>query len=155
MALTETFVGRSDLLDIKTSHAKTKLIQYSNTTDFAGLIYQGISPVPNFSIRVTAKFFSQLGPEENEKEELSDGSVVKLLGTVKKQKKLEVLPAPFYLHFKLKYILQHNTIFIDNLAWVKEESYEVEDPADEHDPFREAATWLTQKNNSYTTNPFS
>lgn len=148
-------VAYSDLVSIKVSHAKTKLIRFSNATDYAGLIYQGISPVPNFSIRIEAKFFEEIDPEENEKEELSDGSVVKLLGTVKIQKLLEVMPAPFYMHRKLKYILQHNTIYIDNLAWVKEDNYEVKEASDKHDPFREATAWLTQKDNSYTTNPFS
>jgi len=146
-------VAYSDYLSIKVSHARTKLIQYSNETDYAGIIYD-TSPVPDFMIRVEAKFYKRRRPEENESEELSDGSVVKLLGTVKKQKLLQVMQAPPYFHDKLTYILQHNTIYIDNLAWVKEENYETEE-LDEKNPFETGKAFLTQKNNSYVTNPFS
>jgi len=154
MAVTETIVAKSDLLSIKVNHPRTKLILYSNETDFADLIYDGIDPVPDFAIRVEAKFFKERTPEENESESLSDGSTVKLLGTAKKQKLLQVEMAPYYMHRKLTYILQHNTIYIDNLAWLKEEAYETED-LDEHSAFVPGKVFMTQKDNSYTTNPFS
>lgn len=154
LELQSTEVAHSDYISIKVNHARTKLIQYSNETDFAGINYDGIDPVPDFSFRVEAKFFKERTPEENESENLSDGSVVKLLGTAKKQKLLQVEIAPYYLHRKLTYILQHNSIYIDNLAWVKEESYETED-LDEHSAFVPGKTFLTQQDNSYTTNPFS
>lgn len=150
----EVDIAYSDYLSIKVSHAKTKLIRYSNDTDFAGIIYD-TTPVPDFMLRVTAKFFSEGNPEENESEGLSDGSIVKLLGTVKDEKLMEVLPSPFYLHKKLKLVLQHNTIYIDNLAWVKEQNYEIQEPEDEEDPFREGKVWLTKQSGSYVTNPFS
>lgn len=154
MAVTETIVANSDLLSIKVDHPRTKAILYSNDTDFAGIIYEGLDPVPNFMIRVEAKFYKRRRPEENESEELSDGSVVKLLGTVKKQKLLQVMQATPYLHDKLAYVLQHNTIYIDNQAWHKEENYETEE-LDEKNPFEKGQAFLTQKNNSYVTNPFS
>lgn len=146
-------VAYSDYLSIKVSHARTKLIQYSNEYDFAGIIYD-TTPVPNFMIRIEAKFFKERKPEENESESTSDGTIVKLLGTTKKQKLLQVEMAPYYLHNKLADILQHNSIYIDNQAWVKEENYATEE-IDEHSPFVYGNTFLTQKNNSYTTNPFA
>jgi hypothetical protein len=154
MAVTETIIARSDLLSIKVDHPRTKLILYSNETDFADLIYDGIDPVPNFAIRIEAKFFRRKRVEENESENLSDGSVVKLLGTVKRQKYLQVELAPDYLHDKIDFILQHNTIYIDNQAWVKEENYETEE-VDEHSAFQPGKTHLTLQNNNYVTNPFS
>ena len=147
-------VAYSDYLDIKPTHKRTNLLQYSDKKDFAGLIYDGISPVPNYAIRVESKFFKTRNPEENESENLSDGSVVKLLGTAKKQKLIQVEPAPPYIHTKLTFILQHNTIYIDNQAWIKEEAYETED-LDEYSAMSIGKAWLTQKNNSYVTNPFS
>lgn len=154
MAVTETIICRSDLISVREAHPNTKLILYSNNTDFAGIIYSGLDPVPNFAIRIEAKFFKERFPEENESENLSDGSVVKLLGTVKDQKQLQVEPAPYYLHKKLKRILQHNTIFIDNLAWEKEENYETED-IDEMNPFATGNGYLTEKTGTFVTNPFS
>lgn len=153
MAVTKTTVATSDFISIKVSHPRTKLIQYSNAEDFAGIVYD-MDPVPDFAIRVEAKFFKEAKPEENEKEENSDGSVVKLLGTMKRQKLIQVELSPYYLHMKLGYALQHNTIFIDNLAWVKEDSYEIGEQ-DEHSAFTLAEAWLTKKNNNYVTNPFS
>lgn len=114
----------------------------------------GNRPASNFAYRVKAKFFKERDPEENESVPQSDGSIVKLLGTVKNQKKLQVEPSPFYNHRKIKLILQHQSVYTDNYAWVKEENYETED-YDEHDPFYKGETFLTQKNNSFVLNPFS
>lgn len=156
MSLGETYVmeAYTDLLDIQPSHKHTNLLQYSNETDFAGLIYEGITPTPSFGIRITSKFFKRRNPEENESESLSDGSVVKLLGTAKKQRLLQVEPAPPYLHDKLTLILQHNTIYMDNRSWVKEEAYETEE-LDEYSAMSLGKAWLTQASDNYVTNPFS
>jgi len=151
---TYTLEAYTDLLDIQTSHKHTNLLQYSNETDFAGLIYEGITPTPSFGIRVTSKFFKRRNPQEDESESLSDGSVVKLLGTAKKQRLLQVEPAPPYMHDKLTLILQHNTIYLDNRAWIKEESYELEE-LDEYSAMSLGKAWLTQASDNYVTNPFS
>ena len=150
-----TVLASSDCISVRVSHPKTKLIQYSNETDFADIIYEGITPTPNFAIRLKAKFFDEDFPEENESETNSDGSSVKLLGTVKDQKQLQIIGVPYYMHKKLKRVLQHNTIYIDNLAWNKEETYDIREKEDEQQSTRDANVWLTQKNDTYVTNPFS
>lgn len=150
----DSTIAYTDLLSIKPTHKHTNLLQYSNETDFAGLIYEGITPTPSFGIRVTSKFFKRRNPQEDESESLSDGSVVKLLGTAKKQRLLQVEPAPPYMHDKLTLILQHNTIYLDNRAWIKEESYELEE-LDEYSAMNIGKAWLTQASDNYVTNPFS
>lgn len=152
MAVTEVIKAYSDVLSVKVSHPKTKLIPYSNTVDFAGLIYSGVATIPVFYLRIKAKFYKERDPEENESVPQSDGSHEKLLGTVKNQKLIQVEPAPFYLHRKVKLVLQHQSFFLDNLAWIKEENYET-DEIDEHDPFYFGKVFLTLKNGSFVQNP--
>lgn len=150
----DSTIAYTDLLSIKPTHKHTNLMQYSNETDFAGLIYQDVTPTPWFAIRVVSKFVKQRNPEENESENLSDGSVVKLLGTAKTQRLLQIEPAPYFLHKKITLILQHNTIYLDNRAWIKEESYELEE-LDEYSAMNIGKAWLTQASDNYVTNPFS
>jgi len=92
-------------------------------------------------------------PEENESDELSNGEVVKLSGSVKNQKLLEVEPLPYYFHRKMKLILQHNYILIDGQQWEKEEPYEMESLNEKY-PLEKATAWLTQKDDSYFTNVY-
>lgn len=142
-------VFSSDFLDIFDNLANIS-IQYSNENDFAGLDYSTGSV---FTSVVRGKFFKERFPEENESESLSDGSVEKLSGSVKKQKLLQIEPCPYYMHEKLKLILQHNYILIDGLLWEKEENYEMS-PLNEKNPFELGSVWLTQKQNSYFTNVY-
>lgn len=149
----DNVLAYSDILHIKEAHSKSILLQYSNVVNYAGIVYAGLDETPFFAYRIKAKFFKERDPEENESVPQSDGSIAKLLGTVKNQKKLQVEPSPFYNHRKIKLILQHQSLYADNYAWVKEENYETED-YDEHDPFYKGETFLTQKNNSFVANPF-
>jgi len=144
-------IAHSDLIDIQSLHAKTLLIKYSNPTDYAGLVYEGLEEVPEFGIRVKTKFFEERFPEENESEADGEGNVDKLSSTTKTQRLLEIDPLPPYMHKKLKLALQHNTIYIKNLAWVKEEAYELEKIAEKY-PFFKAKSWLTLQSNELILN---
>jgi len=141
--------AKSDLLDIA-DNDETYLIQYSNELDFAGLDY---SAGTIFGVRVESSFFKERFPEEDESEEISDGSVVKLSGSVKNQRLLQIEPTPFYFHNLLKRVLQHNTIYIDGLYWEKEEAYEISEIGPRQ-PLQKGEVWLTQKEDGYDTNVY-
>ncbi len=143
-------VAKSDCLDIKTSHFATKLMQYSNAVDFAGIDY---SDSPLFGLRVMAKFFEERFPPENESESLSDGEVVKLSGSIKTQRQLEVDYGPPYMNKKVSLILQHNTIYIDQAYWTTEEAPTLKKLHD-RSPWFLCKTWLTLKNSNFWTNVF-
>jgi hypothetical protein len=145
-------VAYSDCLEIKTSHSETRLISYSNEDDFANISYS-IDPRPTFIIRVHSKFFKERHPEENESEDQSDSNVEKLSGSVKLQRLLQVEPCPYFFHYLLKLILQHNYILIDGEEWVKEESYSTKE-MDEQFPMEPAEVWLTQKEEGYYSNTY-
>lgn len=140
-------VYESDYLQIATN-SENVYIQYSNENNFAGLDY---SADTIFGTYVKAKFFHERFPEENESEGFSDGSFIKLSGSVKKQKLLQIEPVPYYKHEQLKIILQHNYILIDGQQWEKEENYEMQQ-LNEKNPFNTGSVWLTLKENSYFTN---
>lgn len=149
---TETIVAFSDFLSVKTTHENTRFIEYSNQSSFAGIDY--VNDPRTFGIRVLSKFFVERDPEEDESEELSDGDVVKLSGSVKTQKLLELEPLPYYMHKKLKLILQHNYILIDDEEYTKEEAYEIGEPMGQgRYPFTLGKVWMTLKN-SFVTNVF-
>ncbi len=150
MALIEHIVANSDLLDIQTSHRETRWIQYSNENDYASIDY---SDSPVFGIRIWSKFYEPEEPEENESEEISDESIVKLMGSVKSQRLLEIESIPPYMLKKLKQIFQHNTIYIAGVYWEKEgavEKVKIEDTF----PFFLAKVLLTEKDGEYLTNVY-
>jgi hypothetical protein len=150
--MAEVIAAYSDCLDVKVSHDETRLIEYSNENDFANISYS-ITPRPTFGIRVHSKFFKERTPEENESEDQSDSDVVKLSGSVKAQRQLQIEPVPYFFHYLLKLILQHNYIFIDEEEWTKEESYE-QKILNEFFPMEGAEVWLTQKSEGYYSNTY-
>lgn len=142
---------RSDLIHAASQQRDTITVRYTNRDDFAGIDY---SAEPIFTIRLPIKFFKERGPETNESEDMSDGEVVKLSSSVKFQKLLEVDAVPYYLHNKIKLILQHNTVAIDGNLWLKEESYEYSNIGGDNSPeypFKLGKCWLTSMS-SYLTN---
>lgn len=149
----DLLLAYSDFIEIKENHRNTRLIQVSNEEDYDNLVYEGIDPTPNFAIRVKCKFVKEREPEENESEPLSSGEVIKLLGTTKKQKLIQVEPAPYYWHTKIRHYLQHNTCYINNQRWLKEDVYETKE-LNERFPFEVGETWLTLQDDSYVANPF-
>ena len=54
-----------------------------------------------------------------------------------------------YMHDKLTLILQHNTIYLDNRAWIKEESYELEE-LDEYSAMNIGKAWLLHRHRTTT-----
>lgn len=156
---TDEMLYYTDLLDIQSLHANTRLIEYTNEGDFAGIIYDfddegsPVTVTPTFGIRVHSKFYEPNFPEENEGEDLGDGTVVKLSGSVKEQRLLEIEPLPPYMLKKLKLILQHNSLFIENQSWLKEENYEI-DKLDDRYAFFSSSAMLTLKDDNYITNVF-
>ena len=150
--MAEVIVAYSDCLDVQVSHIETNVISYSNENDFANISYS-TTPRLTFSVRVHSKFFKERAPEENEAEDQSDSNVVKLSGSVKAQKLLQIEPVPYFFHYLLRLILQHNYILIDSLEWTKEENYEQKD-VDENFPLEKAEVWLTQKEEGYYSNVY-
>jgi len=116
----------SDEVLISDSGKGSYLIKYSNENkDYANLIYNDLLSYPaEFGIRVSGKFYFPRLQEENESEDTGDGTVDKLSSEVKEQRLFEFEPLPPYMIKKLKLILQHNTLVIENQLWVKEEAYE-------------------------------
>jgi hypothetical protein len=135
---------KSDCLDIKEDHAGTKLLQYSNSRNYAGLDYSQSSPSTSFYIRIPCRFFHERFPEEDDAIELTS-SVITTASQVKTQKLLEVVHAPYYFHRKLIEILKHFTLEIDNTQWKKEEPYEP-NQGSKRWPLKSATCWLTDKN---------
>lgn len=141
----ETEVAKSDCIDVRTTQACTKGIEYSNNRNFAGLIYEAdISPEQSFFIRVPAIFFHERFPEEDNAMELTSG-IVKTSGVVKAQTLFETDYMPYYMHKKLKLIFKHQTITIDNQNWIKEEAYEIAE-GDRRWPVKKAKCFLTESN---------
>jgi hypothetical protein len=134
---------KSDCLDIKTFHNCTKLIEYSNHRNFAGLNSTNVSPDETFYIRVPCRFFHQRFPEEADALELVDEIVI-TRQQLKAQKLLEVTHAPYYFHRKLKMVLMHRTVEIDNTLWKREEAYEINE-GNKRWPLKSATCFLTEK----------
>lgn len=145
-----TIPAQSDFLDIQDDHVDSRLITYTNNHDFADIQYDGDYP-PTFHIRVLSKFYEPRLPQEDESESLSSGTIVKLSGTVKSQKLLEVEPVPPYMHEKLVLILAHNSLYINNLSWTKEDNYEI-GKLDDKFAFFGGKVWLTKSSNNFISN---
>lgn len=140
---TSEIVAKTDCLDIKQEHENSILLTYSNTRNFAGLVYENTSPETEFTIRVPAIFFHQRFPEEDEVMELST-SLVTLNGVVRKQRMLDTDYLPYYFHEKLKLILKHQVLELYNRQWVKQEAYEILE-GDRRWPVKKAKCWLSEK----------
>lgn len=143
----QTFSGelaRTDCLSIKSTQKETVLITYSDNKNFASLNYSLVSPDPEFSIRVPAVFFHERFPEESEVIELSNSRSIQLNAQVKAQRKLELGSMPYYMHRKLKLILKHQFVTIDDQDWVQSETYEVIE-GNRRYPLKKAAVWLDEK----------
>lgn len=136
-------VAKTDCLDIRQDHPDTILLTYSNHRNFAGLVYENISPENEFQIRIPAIFFHQRFPEEDEVIELSS-SLLTLNGTLRKQRLMDIDYVPYYFHEKLKLILKHQILEIFSRQWVKQESYEITE-GDRRWPVKKAKVWLSEK----------
>lgn len=139
-----TYIAKSDCLNIKTTQDETVLITYSDNKSYASLQYSAISPDPEFYIRIPATFFHERFPEESEVIELSNSRSIQLNGQVKAQRQLEIGHMPYYMHRKMKLILKHQFVTIDEQDWVQSEPYELTDSSRRF-PMRRANVWLDEK----------
>lgn len=139
----------TDPIDVKTLHRNTRLIYYTNNRNFAGIVYDDNEPV--FAYRVLSKFFEPRFQQEDESEPDAEGNIDKLSGTVKEQKLLEVelLPPPELR--KLTLIFKHNSVWIENEAWVGEEPFEIDKLEDRAGLFN-GSIWLTKKDQNFYSN---
>ena len=134
----------TDCIHLSESHSCTKLIEYYNARNFAGLIYEDQSPDITFYARFPIVFFHEREVEEDESIELPN-SVLSLNTQTKTQRQLSTSLMPHYMHRKLLLVLQHQNVIIDGKTWVKEDPYERLD-SDRRWPLRKATCWLTDKN---------
>jgi len=135
---------KSDCLDIKSSQDETVLITYSDNKNFASLNYSLVSPDPEFTLRIPAIFFHERFPEESEVIELSNSRSIQLNAQVKAQRWLQIKPMPYYMHRKMKLVLKHQFVTIDDQDWVQSELYELIDSS-QRSPMKKATVWLTEK----------
>lgn len=138
-------IFQSDEISIKSYHACTVAIDYTNHKDFAGIAYSDLSPVPTFRLRIPAIFFEQDNPAEQEDHELSSGEIVRLYNKLEERRKLDIGFMPQYLHRKLQLVLMHDVVIIDGKEWIKREAYERID-GNKRYPLKRASVWLHDKN---------
>lgn len=139
-----TVLATSDCLDIKTSHDCTKLITYSNRSDFAGLVYEDTSPVTDFYLRIPAILYRATRPQEEEVHPLSDDTWIRIWSRMEKKVKLEIGYLPDYMHEKIQLILMHDSVHIDSLSWAQRDPYEKVD-VNRRYPLEKANVLLTDK----------
>jgi hypothetical protein len=137
-------VAKSDCILISDANPDpTVLIEYSNNRNFAGLVYENVSPEQTFSIRIPAVFFHERFPEEDEVAELST-SIITLNGEMRAQRLLDTAHMPYYMHRKIKLILKHQAVTVAGLAIAKQDAYEI-DEGDRRWPLKKAKCWLTER----------
>ena len=117
-------IKKSDCLNVKEIHDCTKLIEYSNESDFDGISYSDISPRPTFYLRIPAMFFEEENPQEQEDLVLSNGVIVTLRQEIQEKRLLETGYMPNYMHKKLQKVLMHESITIDGDGWKRRDAYE-------------------------------
>jgi hypothetical protein len=118
------YLKKSDCINTKDSHDCTKLIEYSNESDFDGISYSDISPRPTFYLRIPAMFFEEENPQEQEDLVLSNGVIVTLRQEIQEKRLLETGYMPNYMHKKLQKVLMHESITIDGDGWKRRDAYE-------------------------------
>jgi hypothetical protein len=137
-------VAKSDCVLMKESHQCTKEITYSNASNFAGLIYDNVSPEVEFKTLIPAIFFEEENPSEREDHELSNGEIVRLYNKLEKKKRLDIGFVPFYMHEKIQLILMHDNVEIDGAEWIQRDEYEKRE-GNRTFPLRRASVFLHDK----------
>lgn len=139
----EKIIVKSDCVEIKTDVDCTVLIKYTNSENFAGLVYNS-SPAQEFYLRIPAQFWQEDNPQEEEDSELSSGTIVTRRQAIVEKRLLEIGYMPNYMHKKLQLVLMHETITIDGTQWKRRDTYEAE-PVRRY-PLKKAQVWLTKYN---------
>lgn len=143
MPLTQTFVKKSDCLDVRTNHQCTKLMEYTNSDDFDGIIYD-MSPQPTFYLRVPAQLLEDENPQTQEDLELSNGTIVTVRQTIQEKSIFKLGYMPPYMHTKVQKVLMHDTVVIDDIQWKRRDPYEA--PRIEDYPLKKGEVLLTKYN---------
>lgn len=134
----------SDPLDIKTEQPCTNLIEYWHNRNYAGLIYDGLSPSITFKIRIKSVFYDEELPQEDFVMELPQG-VEKTGSVLTSQRLMKIHKVPEYQHKKLVLVFSHQFVLIDSSYWTKAEKYEKTAKSNERQPMRNAQILLTQR----------
>lgn len=142
---TDEVVAKSDCLSVKAEQVGTVLISYSNYRNYAGIINNNGSPDLTFYLRIPAVFNEERFPETDEVHQLSNNRFISLNSQVKKQRLLETDQMPNYMHLKIKEVLKHQFVTIEDKDYVKEEPYEQVENANKRWPMRRYTCWLTEK----------
>lgn len=143
-ALSEsTEVYKSDCLDIREHHECTELMTYKNNRNYDGLVFNSGSPETIFYMRIAMVFFHERGIEEDLVSE-DNTQTTHISGKDVEQRLMETDYMPYYEHHRIRKILKMQTVIIDNLAWTKEASYDIQE-GNKRYPLKKAECWLTKK----------
>lgn len=137
-------VAKSDCVEVASYRSNpTLLIEYSNTRNFNGLVYEDVSPETVFQTRIPAIFFHERFPSDREVVELSNSQIINLNSALRKQKLLETDYIPYYMHQKIQLILMHDNVVIDGKNWTYNEAYELVE-GDRRWPVKKGKVYLNQ-----------
>jgi hypothetical protein len=123
----------------------TKLISYSNSSDFAGLGFPTSSPSFTYNIRIPAIFFDEQFPQEQEDLELSTDEIITLWSKIEGKKLLDVGFMPFYMHLKVQMALMMDSVSIDGISWRMRDPYQITAPSSKRSALRKAQVLLSDK----------
>lgn len=123
----------------------TSLIKFSNSSDFAGLVFQNASPNEIFNLRIPAVFFDENYPQEQEDLELSDDTIITLWSKIEGKKTMDIGFMPFYMHKKVQIILMMDNVSIDGIAYRLRDPYQITPPASKRSALRRASVVLSEK----------
>lgn len=140
--------AKSDLINFANSLIDIVPIYYKSAKNFAGLVYNSISPYN--ILRLPGLFFKESKVTEQMSLDLSNSKDIDTASQVKIKKELLIDDMTDYMHLKTILALQHavsGSVVINNVEWTWDsgDSYE-EIESDPTYPFTNAKIKLTRKN---------
>jgi len=144
---TETIEAYSDCIELAETWANTKLLEYSNRRNYAGIINDGTLGTPDqttFYLRIPAVFNEERFPESVQVEPLSNNQFISLNSQVESQKLLDIGYIPPYMHKKIQLVIKHQFLQIDGVDYVQREGYEKAD-GNKKNRLKKASVYLTEK----------
>lgn len=117
-----TVFKKSDCIQFKAGPDCTKLISYTNSSNFDGINYE-TAPITLYC-RFPALMYKSKNPKEQEDLELSNGVVVTLRSSIQQKKMFEHGFIPDYMVLKFQKILMHETVTIDGIQWKQRDPYD-------------------------------
>lgn len=144
---TETIEAYSDCIELAEAWANTKLLEYSNRRNYAGIINDGTLGTPDqttFYLRVPAVFNEERFPESVQVEPLSNNQFISLNSQVESQKLLDIGYIPPYMHKKIQLVIKHQFLQIDGVEYVQREGYEKAD-GNKKNRLKKASVYLTER----------